>query len=65
MSVAKDTVGGPRIGRSIFGRSLRSNRRWALILSYVFLLAFVAFFLLPPYYMLVTSLKSKIGRAHV
>jgi multiple sugar transport system permease protein len=37
---------------------MKKNRRWALILSYAFLLLFVAFFLLPPYYMLVTSLKS-------
>ena len=37
---------------------MKKNRRWALILSYAFLLLFVIFFLLPPYYMLVTSLKS-------
>jgi multiple sugar transport system permease protein len=37
---------------------MKKNRRWALILSYAFLLLFVVFFLLPPYYMLVTSLKS-------
>lgn len=40
------------------GRSLRRSRRWALILSYVFLILFVIFFLFPPYYMLVTSLKT-------
>lgn len=38
--------------------SLTRNRRWALLLSYVFLLVFAVFFLLPPYYMLVTSFKS-------
>jgi multiple sugar transport system permease protein len=43
---------------SVFGRSLQRNRRWALIASYGFLLVFVVFFLVPPYYMLVTSLKS-------
>jgi multiple sugar transport system permease protein len=37
---------------------MKKNRRWALVLSYAFLLLFVVFFLLPPYYMLVTSLKS-------
>ncbi len=58
MSVAADTAVGRRTRGSLFGGSLRRNRRWALILSYVFLLVFVAFFLLPPYYMLVTSLKS-------
>jgi multiple sugar transport system permease protein len=34
------------------------TRRWALILSYVFLVIFAIFFLIPPYYMIVTSLKS-------
>ncbi len=38
--------------------SVRRSRRWALWLSYVFLLMFAVFFLLPPYYMLVTSLKT-------
>ena len=57
MSGAADTALG-RQTRSVFGRSLGRNRRWALILSYAFLLVFVVFFLLPPYYMLVTSLKS-------
>jgi multiple sugar transport system permease protein len=43
--------------RTITG-SLRRNRRWALILSYVFLIVFALFFLAPPYYMLVTSFKT-------
>lgn len=38
--------------------SLKKNRRWALILSYVFLIIFAIFFLFPPYYMLVTSFKT-------
>ena len=38
--------------------SLRRNRRWALITSYVFLILFAIFFLIPPYYMVVTALKS-------
>ncbi len=44
--------------RSFSPASLRRNRRWALITSYVFLIVFAIFFLLPPYYMIVTSLKS-------
>ena len=43
--------------RTVSG-SLRRNRRWALILSYVFLILFAIFFLAPPYYMLVTSFKT-------
>jgi multiple sugar transport system permease protein len=38
--------------------SLQRSRRWALVLSYVFLVMFTVFFLAPPYYMIVTSLKS-------
>src|SRR6202167_2790181 len=48
--------------RASQGFSLRSslirNRRWALITSYVFLVIFAIFFLIPPYYMVVTALKS-------
>src|SRR5213596_9570 len=38
--------------------SMRQNRRKALIWSYVFLTIFAAFFLMPPIYMLITSLKT-------
>ena len=38
--------------------SLSRNRRWALITSYLFLVLFAIFFLIPPYYMVVTALKS-------
>ena len=38
--------------------SLTRNRRWALIASYAALIVFVIFFLFPPYYMLITSLKT-------
>src|SRR5271170_2661793 len=38
--------------------SLKASRRRALIWSYVFLVIFAVFFLVPPLYMLVTSLKS-------
>jgi multiple sugar transport system permease protein len=45
--------------------SLRRNRRWALTLSYFFLILFAIFFLTPPYYMIVTSLKSDAEVAHL
>jgi multiple sugar transport system permease protein len=38
--------------------SMHNDRRWAMIWSYVFLVIFAVFFLLPPVYMLVTSLKT-------
>ena len=41
-----------------YRKSINSNRKWALLLAYAFLLIFVVFFLFPPYYMLITSLKS-------
>ena len=41
-----------------YRKSINSNRKWALLLAYAFLLLFVVFFLFPPYYMLITSLKS-------
>jgi multiple sugar transport system permease protein len=45
--------------------SLRRNRRWALIASYVFLIMFAVFFLIPPYYMVVTAFKSDAEVAHM
>ena len=44
-------------GRAKHG-SLKRSRRWALTWSYVFLIGFAVFFLLPPLYILITSLKS-------
>src|SRR5262249_8483221 len=38
--------------------SMSRDRRWALRWSYVFLILFVIFFLTPPLYMLITSLKT-------
>ena len=38
--------------------SMRRDRRRALVWSYVFLIIFVIFFLTPPLYMLITSLKT-------
>jgi multiple sugar transport system permease protein len=40
------------------GKSLEQQRRWALYGSYAALLMFVFFFLIPPIYTLVTSLKT-------
>jgi multiple sugar transport system permease protein len=45
--------------------SLARSRRWALITSYVFLIMFAVFFLVPPYYMIVTSLKTDAEVAHM
>jgi multiple sugar transport system permease protein len=39
-------------------KNMQQNRRWALILAYVFLVMFIIFLLFPPYYMLVTSFKT-------
>ena len=39
-------------------RSMKADRRTALVWSYFFLCLFVVFFLTPPIYMLITSLKS-------
>jgi multiple sugar transport system permease protein len=38
--------------------SLKRSRRWALVTSYFFLILFAIFFLIPPYYQLVTATKS-------
>jgi multiple sugar transport system permease protein len=60
------TAIGMRAGPSfVFRASLRRNRRWALITSYVSLVIFAIFFLIPPYYMVVTSLKSDAEVAHM
>ena len=45
--------------------SLSRNRRWALVASYFFLICFAIFFLVPPYYMVVTALKSDAEVAHM
>jgi multiple sugar transport system permease protein len=44
--------------RRVKRRSKSRQRRWALRWSYFFLSLFVVFFLFPPIYMLITSLKS-------
>ena len=39
--------------------SISQSRRWALRWSYFFLTLFAIFFLMPPFYMLITALKPK------
>ena len=59
------TIAAPK-SRAIKSKSSwKRNRRWALITSYVFLVLFAIFFLTPPYYMIVTSLKSDAEVAHM
>src|ERR1044072_3468030 len=47
------------------GPSLGLTPRWALITSYVFLVIFAIFFLMPPYYMVVTAFKSDAEMARL
>jgi len=58
-------ITAPRSRGLALGSSLMRNRRWALITSYFFLTLFAIFFLMPPYYMIVTSLKSDAEVAHM
>jgi multiple sugar transport system permease protein len=51
-AVNRGQVARPRSG------SLSRERHWALIWSYFFLVMFAIFFLLPPVYMFITSLKT-------
>jgi multiple sugar transport system permease protein len=44
-------------GEMTWMASIKRNRRWALVLAYISLGVFAVFFLFPPYYMLITSLK--------
>jgi multiple sugar transport system permease protein len=48
---------GARVSRPKYG-SISRDRRWALRWSYFFLVLFAIFFLMPPVYMLITSLKT-------
>ncbi|MGA7151525.1 MAG: carbohydrate ABC transporter permease, partial [Pseudolabrys sp.] len=53
-------------GKTVPARSsLRRSRRWALFASYFFLILFAIFFLMPPYYMVVTALKSDAEMARL
>jgi len=55
MTAQAIAAGAPRVG---FRGSISRNRRWALFTSYVFLVLFAFFFLVPPYYALVTATKT-------
>ena len=63
MTAAAISVGRPP--KSGVRASLSRNRRWALFASYAFLIMFAIFFLVPPYYMIITSLKSDAEVAHM
>ena len=56
MAVATVATHTPR-SRKKYG-SMSSDRRWALRWSYFFLVIFAIFFLVPPVYMVITSLKT-------
>jgi len=64
MSTAAVVARGAGLGLGVKG-SLSRNRRWALIASYFFLALFAIFFLIPPYYMIVTAFKSDAEVAHM
>jgi multiple sugar transport system permease protein len=57
MSVAS-AIGEARPARRRKAGSMSRDRRWALRWSYFFLILFAIFFLTPPIYMLITSLKT-------
>jgi multiple sugar transport system permease protein len=61
MAAAAEAAVRPAAGRASISRS----RRTALFWSYVFLVIFAIFFLMPPFYMLITSLKSSAEIAAV
>jgi len=54
MTAAATIANAPSPRRS----SMRRDRKRALVWSYVFLVIFVIFFLTPPMYMIITSLKT-------
>jgi multiple sugar transport system permease protein len=57
MATADASIGARRKYPPKYG-SISRDRRWALRWSYVFLVLFAVFFLMPPIYMLITSLKT-------
>ena len=57
MATADATMGGHAAPKTRYG-SMSRDRKWALRWSYFFLTLFAIFFLLPPIYMLITSLKT-------
>ncbi len=57
MASTVQAAAGPARPRPRYG-SMKRDRAWALRWSYFFLVLFAIFFLLPPIYMLITSLKT-------
>ena len=57
MANAAIAAGAPT--RNLRYGSMSRDRKWALRWSYFFLVLFAIFFLMPPFYMLITALKSK------
>jgi multiple sugar transport system permease protein len=57
MTTAVADAGARPVARPKYG-SMSSDRKWALRWSYFFLVLFAIFFLMPPIYMLITSLKT-------
>jgi multiple sugar transport system permease protein len=57
MTAASISTGAAPARRRTYG-SMSRDRRWALRWSYFFLVVFAIFFLMPPVYMLITSLKT-------
>ena len=57
MATADAAVASRPVARPRYG-SMSRDRRWALRWSYFFLVLFVIFFLTPPVYMFITSLKT-------
>ncbi len=57
MTAASLPADAAPVHRTRYG-SMSRDRRWALRWSYFFLVLFAIFFLMPPVYMLITSLKS-------
>jgi multiple sugar transport system permease protein len=57
MAVAAQITGDVPAARAKYG-SMSRDRRWALRWSYFFLVLFAIFFLVPPIYMFITSLKT-------
>jgi multiple sugar transport system permease protein len=57
MTSATAQIGSPAAGATRYGSMARGRKR-ALYWSYFFLILFVIFFLMPPIYMFITSLKS-------
>ena len=58
MTAAKSISAPPSAKRKPTYGSMSRDRQWALRWSYFFLVLFVIFFLTPPIYMLITSLKT-------